>query len=341
MMLYISISALLLLVGLALFARSVRSILRAPSRHYEGPASVSNVYDAWTNDRILEFYWGEHLHAGHYGNPPIKKDFIAAKADFIDEMVAWGIAAPNPALLERLEQNRKTPGAEAQASPVRILDVGCGLGGSTRHLAKRWPKTAHVVGITISKAQVKRATALARAQGVENAMFLECDALELAFPEANFDIVWAVESEMHMPDKEHFIRELARVLKPGGMLVIAGWNVRDTRERPLSKAEAEHLRLLVDEWCHAKFISIREYVEIFKQNDLREVAAEDWAVPTLPSWRQAVWVSARNPGRITFISMRQRWGLVRDAYTILRYDSAFRTGLCEYGLIRGQKAGKN
>ena len=45
----------------------------------------------------------------------------------------------------------------------------------------------------------------------------------------------------------------------------------------------------------------------------------------------------RNPRKLMTISMKQRWGLVRDAYTILRYDEAFRKGLCEYGLIRGQK----
>jgi len=324
---------LLVLMGLAAFF--VRARLRAPSRHYEGPASVSSVYDQWTGDRILEFYWGEHLHAGHYGNPPVKKDFIAAKVDFIDEMIKWGIAAPNPTLIKRLAQ----PGSAAGAQRVKILDVGCGLGGSTRHMARRWPKTAHVTGITISKAQVERATTLTRAQDVKNAEFLECDALDMSFPDESFDVVWAVESEMHMPDKEHFVAEMVRVLRPGGMLVIAAWNVRDTRGAQLSKAEAEHVRLLVDEWCHAKFISTREYVEIFQQKNLLEVAAENWAVPTQPSWREAVFAAVRNPSRITKISMNQRWGLVRDAYTILRYDEAFRNGLCEYGMIRGRKVG--
>jgi MPBQ/MSBQ methyltransferase len=312
----------------------VRARLRVPSRHYEGPASVSNVYDNWTNDRILEAYWGEHLHAGHYGNPPVKKDFITAKVDFIDEMIRWGIARPNPALINRLEHPESS-----DKELIKILDVGCGIGGSARHMAKRWPMTARVTGITISKAQVERATALAREQDVANAEFLECDALDMGFPDASFDVVWAVESEMHMPDKDHFIHEMVRVLKPHGMLVIAAWNVRDTRGAPLSKSEADHVRLLVDEWAHAKFISIREYVEIFEKNKLLAVSAENWAVATRPSWRQAVWVAMRNPRGILHITMEQRWRLVRDAYTILRYDDAFRTGLCEYGMIRGRKAG--
>jgi MPBQ/MSBQ methyltransferase len=332
MIVYVSVALIAILVTAGLL---IQSRLRVPSRHYEGTASVSNVYDTWTGDRILEFYWGDHLHAGYYGNPPIKKDFVTAKVDFIEEMIKWGIAGPNPALIARLEQSSRAK----DHVPVKILDVGCGIGGSTLHMAKRWGDSAHVIGITISKAQVERAASSARAQGVENAAFLECDALEMGFSDASFDVVWAVESEMHMPDKEHFIRELVRVLKPGGMIVIASWNVRDTRGAPLSKAEAEHLRLLVDEWCHAKFVSIRDYIEILEKNNLLAVTAEDWAVPTQPSWRQAVWVAVRNPGRIMKITMKQRWGLMRDAYTILRYDEAFRKGLCQYGLIRGQKPG--
>jgi hypothetical protein len=50
-------------------------------------------------------------------------------------------------------------------------------------------------------------------------------------------------------------------------------------------------------------------------------------------------VSARNPRGMMNVTMKQRWSLVRDAYTTLRYDEAFRKGLCEYGLIRGQKSG--
>jgi MPBQ/MSBQ methyltransferase len=328
---HILIALLAILVAAGLL---VRARLRVPSRRYEGPASVSGVYDQWTTAGLVEFYWGEHLHAGHYGNPPIKKDFITAKVDMVEEVIKWGIA-PNSKMIERLEQ----PGNASGAGLVRVLDVGCGIGGCTRHLAKRWPKTAHVTGITISKAQVERATALAHAQGVENAVFLECDALDMAFPDASFDVVWAVESEPHIPDKERLVSEMVRVLRPGGTLVIAAWNVRDTRHAPLSKKEIEHVQLLLDEWCHAKFISIREYVELFEKNDLIAIVADDWAVPTLPSWREAVLVSVRNPLGLIKVSMGQRWALARDAYTMLRFGAAFRNGLCEYGLIRGQKAG--
>lgn len=330
----------IIIVGLALLSvlaglLLLHAHLRTPIRHYEGADSVSKVYDHWTGDSRMEYYWGEHLHAGYYGNPPVKKDLIQAKADFVDATLEWGVLGPNPILKQHLENPAPGSGEE----PVRMLDVGCGIGGSVRHAAKRWPKTALVTGITISKAQVKRATELAQAQGVQNAIFMECDALHMAFPDNTFDAIWAIESEMHMPNKQNFIRDLARVLKPNGMLVLACWNVRDTRSKPLSKDEAAHIRLLVDEWCHAEFTSIPDYLDIFKANGLVSVTAENWAPHTQPSWRESVFAPFRDPRGLISFDPKKAWTRVRDAYTVLRYDEAFRTGLCEYGLIRGQKKG--
>ena len=321
----------------------LRAHLRTPVRRYQGADSVSEVYDLWTNEPRLEYYWGEHLHAGYYGNPPVKKDFIQAKADFVDAMLEWGVLGPNPTLRQRLENPRPDSGD----GPVTMLDVGCGIGGSVRHVAKRWPDTALVTGITISKEQLRRATELTQAQGVKNAVFLECNALDMGFADNSFDVIWAIESEMHMPDKKAFVRDLVRVLRspdpksgrPGGMLVMACWNVRDTRDKPLSKDEAAHIRLLVDEWNHAEFTSIPDYIEIYQQNGLTSVSAENWAPHTQPTWRESVFGPFKDPrGFITF-NPKKQWIMLRDAYTVLRYDEAFRKGLCEYGLIRGMKGG--
>jgi len=72
-------------------------------------------------DGILEYYWGEHIHLGYYTKEERaqgykKKDFKQAKFDFVDEMLKWSGAT----------------------SPARILDVGCGIGGTSRHLAARF-----------------------------------------------------------------------------------------------------------------------------------------------------------------------------------------------------------
>lgn len=122
---------LVLLLGLALY-------LLFP-RKYQSADSVANSYDDWTNNGILEFYWGEHIHLGHYGSPPRRKDFIAAKHDFVHEMVRWGGLGRLPA-------------------GTTVLDVGCGIGGSSRILAREYGFA--VTGITISPQQVRRAQEL-------------------------------------------------------------------------------------------------------------------------------------------------------------------------------------
>ncbi|BAU43906.1 methyltransferase domain-containing protein [Leptolyngbya sp. O-77] len=179
------------------------------ARRYQSGDSVARSYDEWTQDGILEFYWGEHIHLGHYGSPPRRKDFLKAKADFVHEMVRWGG-------LDRLPRGST------------LLDVGCGIGGSSRILAQDYG--FNVTGITISPQQVKRAQELTPA-GL-SAKFLVDDAMALSFPDASFDVVWSVEAGPHMPDKAIFAKELMRVLKPSGVLVVADWNQRDDRQIP-------------------------------------------------------------------------------------------------------------
>ncbi|MGB5960424.1 MAG: SAM-dependent methyltransferase, partial [Coleofasciculaceae cyanobacterium] len=62
-LLYAAIALLLLLtIGTAFYL--------VTARRYQSSNSVANSYDQWTEDGLLEFYWGEHIHLGHYGSPP-------------------------------------------------------------------------------------------------------------------------------------------------------------------------------------------------------------------------------------------------------------------------------
>lgn len=126
-----------------------------------------------SSEGILEHYWGEHIHLGYYTPADraagyLNKDFKAAKVEFVDAMLAFA-APPRP--------------------PRRILDVGCGIGGTSRLLAAKFPD-ASVQGITLSPAQVVRATQLAAGAGLENVSFRVMDALNIEFEEGTFDLVW-------------------------------------------------------------------------------------------------------------------------------------------------------
>ena len=139
-----------------------------------------------------------------------------------------------------------------------MLDVGCGIGGTSRYLAKKFPE-AQVTGITISEEQIARATALASERGIPNAKFELVDALNMKFADDSFDLVWACESGEHMPDKEKYVQEMARVLKPGGRIAIATWCQREEGDKPFTPKERATLDYLYGEWTHPYFISIDEY----------------------------------------------------------------------------------
>jgi MPBQ/MSBQ methyltransferase len=311
----------LLLMGAALYLLSPRK--------YQSADSVANSYDDWTNDGILEFYWGEHIHLGHYGLPPRKKDFLQAKADFVHEMVRWG----------GLASSTQTPGersGETFPPSTTVLDVGCGIGGSSRILARDYGFA--VTGVTISPQQVRRAQELTP-PGV-NAQFQVDDAMALSFPDASFDVIWSIEAGPHMPDKAQFARELLRVLKPDGILVVADWNQRDDRQIPLNFWEKPIMQQLLDQWSHPAFASIEGFAELLEATGLvaGEVTTSDWTVETLPSWLDSIWQGVVRPAGIVRFGWVGLIKSVREVPTLLLMRLAFGFGLCRFGMFRAVRA---
>ena len=287
------------------------------ARKYEASHSVANAYDDWTDDGILEFYWGDHIHLGHYGNPPRRKDFRQSKVDFVHEMVRWGE-------LDGLPQG------------TTVLDVGCGIGGSSRILAKDYG--FEVTGVTISPQQVERARTLTP-EGV-TAKFQVDDAMALSFPDASFDVVWSVEAGPHMPDKDVFARELLRVLKPGGLLVVADWNQRDDRQVPLNAWEKPVMRQLLDQWSHPKFSSIAEFSEQLAATGLvdGDVATDDWTAATLPAWLDSIWQGIIRPAGLIKFGVRGTLKSLREVPTLILMRIAFGAGLCQFGMFKAVRA---
>lgn len=310
-LIYLAIALLLfsLLIGLVLY-------LLFP-RKYQSSDSVANSYDDWTNDGILEFYWGEHIHLGHYGSPPHHKDFLAAKHDFVHEMVRWG-------------------GLDQLPSGTTVLDVGCGIGGSSRILAKEYGFA--VTGVTISPQQVRRAQEITPAE--VTAQFQVDDALDLSFPDASFDVVWSIEAGPHMPDKARYAQEMMRVLKPGGILVVADWNQRDDRQKPLNFWEKPVMRQLLDQWSHPAFASIEGFAELLAETGLveGEVTTADWTQETLPSWFDSIWQGIIRPQGIIQSGVIGLIKSLREVPTFLLMRLAFGVGLCRFGMFRAVRA---
>lgn len=299
----------------------VKLFLDKPSRTY-GSGTVAQEYDEWTEEGILEYYWGEHIHLGYYGEDvkyrykPLKE----AQYSFIDEMMKFGGIDP------------------VTDGKAKVLDVGCGFGGTSRYLARALGPESTVTAITLSPKQVERAKELAIEQNTPNVDFMVEDALEMpSFPDNSFDVVWACESGEHMPDKKKYIEQMMRVLKPGGKFVMATWCQRDDRKVPLDKRDKRDLQYLYEEWTHPYFISKEAYAELIENTGvMNNATTADWVKETIATWRHTILKGIKDPWGFIF-KPKKYIKTLRDAYCIERMHRAFKRGLMEYGMLTATK----
>jgi len=104
-------------------------------------------------------------------------------------------------------------------STKRVLDVGSGVGGTSRCLAREFG--CRVTGVDLTDEYCRAAEMLSARIGLAELVdYRQGDATHLPFPDRSFDIVWSEHVAMNIPDKPKLYREMYRVLKPGGTLAI-------------------------------------------------------------------------------------------------------------------------
>jgi tocopherol O-methyltransferase len=125
----------------------------------------------------------------------------------------------------------------------KVLDAGCGVGGSSIFIAKKYG--CRVTGITLSAKQQASASNNAQHAGVAQlATFEQQDFTCTTFPDQSFDVIWTLESVVHATDKKAFLEEAHRLLKPGGRLVMGEYF---KKEEAFSPKEDR----LLKKWLHA------------------------------------------------------------------------------------------
>jgi len=164
----------------------------------------------------------------------------------------------------------------------RVLDAGCGLGGSSFWLAQNLH--AHAVGITLSRDQSEQARRIAIRRGLSDKVEFHCsDFTATSFPNASFDVVWAVESLCHAEIKHRFYLEAARLLRPGGRLVIAEF-IRTTRR--VSQHIEQVIREWLDGWAIPDLDTAEEHIDAATAAGFRDIDLRDCTIFTRPSLRK-------------------------------------------------------
>ncbi len=272
---------------------------------------IQQFYDA--SSGLWEDIWGEHMHHGYYGaDGKEQKERRTAQIDLIEEVLQW---------------------SEVQQAE-NILDVGCGIGGSSLYLAEKF--NANATGITLSPVQSGRASERAIEFGLQDRTnFQVADALNMPFEDNSFDLVWSLESGEHMPEKQKFLQECYRVLKPGGKLILVTWCHRSTDKSTLTADEKKHLEQIYDVYCLPYVISLPEYEEIARQLPLQNIRTADWSQAVAPFWNVVI-DSAFTP-KAFFGLLRAGWKTIQGAMSLGLMRRGYERGLIKFGLLCGSK----
>ena len=138
----------------------------------------------------------------------------------------WGdgwLSPGGPAEVERLLAGINIKGKS-------VLDIGCGAGGIDVLLAETYG-AAYVTGMDVEDTVIANARERAHKAGVaERVGFLKVAPGPLPFPPQTFDIVFSKDSIVHVPDKHSLMREVFRVVKPGGWFVASDWLIGHDNE---------------------------------------------------------------------------------------------------------------
>jgi tocopherol O-methyltransferase len=233
--------------------------------------------------RIVEHYdvvspyyhslWGEHIHHGYWiRGDESKEEAQVQLTDYVAQLANV-------------------------ATGDEVLDIGCGFGGSSLFLAKKYK--ARATGITISPVQVEMAQRAAAAAQLD-VQFLLMDAEALSFTK-QFDVLWSVESISHYHDRRQFFVNAAHFLKPGGTFALTDWFKR----AGLSPAETRKFVRPIEQGMFVELESMDDYeshlldsgLEIVHREDLSPHCSRSWDIGVDIIGDKSLWSLAAKQGR--------------------------------------------
>lgn len=244
-----------------------------------------------------------HVHWGYWENP--------ASAAYTLESLAMA--------QEQLSQ--QVANAGQVRSGQRILDCGCGFGGTIAHLNDQL-QDLDMVGLNIDPRQLEVARTNFYPKHGNRAEFIEGDACALPFDENSFDLVLAVECIFHFPSRLRFFQEVRRVLKTGGTLAICDFVPREIT-LVLDKMLNRFVQPLIGENFGAVdySYSLQKYRSLASETGFSSLVERDITANTLPTYPVSVKV------------LNQHGGTYRVQKSAAVADRFSRLGLVHYMIL--------
>lgn len=221
------------------------------------------------NQEVTEAF-GHHVHWGYWDSNNLAdgsvEDFRRAAENLSVKMCEAG----------RITDNQK------------VLDVGCGFGGTIATINQRY-KNMNLVGVNIDERQLARARKIVLPAETNKIEFVEADACKLPFENNSFDVVLAVESIFHFPSRELFFQEAKRVLKPGGYLAICDFTPADIVMPWMGMLDFVFKGLFPDVYAQNNLnlnnsVTLHDYEALAKRTGFRVFYEHDITVNTLPTY---------------------------------------------------------
>ncbi len=178
-----------------------------------------------------------------------------------------------------LNMNRVVAQHAGITSESRVLDAGCGIGGSCVWLAENLG--ARMTGVNISAYQLERARQLAKDKMLSDQIeYKEASFTDTGLKADSFDVVWGMEAVCYAEEKKDFIKEAYRLLKPGGKLVVADGFFNDVDIN--FKCPAEY-RIWLDGWAVPDLAGQQQFQTDMTETGFKHIQFHDVSEAILPS----------------------------------------------------------